>query len=317
MIFSSLLNEGFIKPGDILKTEDGFHLVYKSIADILALKGIVDFPDSEGARLLTSRFFDDWFLYAVTEDSRCTYGLLKLREQEFDAEDGLPADGDTPGVTVSFIAFDLDILLNCLSVPSDENRIKLDGEINRVVCRRGQRHHSALKKYFSSPKSEGAYLVAELYPRHIASFARDGALDVPEHYKEIVQQSISYKFSPKAARLPRFIASLNEKAQRTVCDNEKIYIEDSKNLSEYEKAAILATHTANTSVYSFAAELEYHAKFLMPILRIKLPFFGKSIYESAIRADMTIDDGEFEGPAPFHRHDSKIVKRQIALHGNK
>ena len=87
--------------------------------------------------------------------------------------------------------------------------------------------------------------------------------------------------------------------------------------TEEEKAAILATHTANTSIYSFAAEVEYHARFLMPILRIRLPFFGKSIYESAIRADMTIDDGEFEGPAPFHRHDSKIVKRQIALHGNK
>ena len=31
--------------------------------------------------------------------------------------------------------------------------------------------------------------------------------------------------------------------------------------------------------------------------------------------DEEIDDTEFEGPAPFYRPDSKIVKRQYALHG--
>lgn len=314
MVFHQLLSDGIIEREDILKTDDGFHFAYKSLSDILANKGIVDFPDSEGARLLCSRFFDDWFIYAIDKGEGCTYSLLKLREQEHDTEDGIPADGDTPGVTISFIAFDIDILTLCLAHPSDENRMKLDGEINRVVSRRAQRHHSALKRYFASPKSEGAYLVAELYPRHIASFAENGALEVPEHYREIVQQSISYKSSNSAARLPKFIASLNEKAGYTLCDNEKIYIKDRENLSEYEAAAILATHTGNTSGYSFAAEVEYHAKFLIPILRLKIPFFGKSIYESAIRADMTIDDGEFEGPAPFYQHGSAIVKRQMALH---
>ena len=64
----------------------------------------------------------------------CTYSLLKLREQEYDAEDGAPADGDTPGVTISFISFNCEILTRCLSYPTDENRKKLNSEINRVVA---------------------------------------------------------------------------------------------------------------------------------------------------------------------------------------
>ena len=161
---------------------------------------------------------------------------------------------------------------------------------------------------------EGAYLAASAYIRFIASLAENGSIDVPEHYKEIAQQSISYKNSSKNARLPRFIEKLNRGAGRTVCDNEKIYINKPQEPDEYEAAAILATHTGNTSVHSFAAEVEYHARFLTPLAKIRIPFFGRSIYASAIRADMTIDDTEFEGPAPFYQADSKIVKRQYELH---
>ena len=266
--------------------------------------------------LKCSKFYDDWFLYAVPDEADYAYSLLKFREQEHDTEDGSPSDGDTPGVTISFISFACESLLACIANPSGENRRKLDREINRVVARRGQRHHKALKRYFRNPQSHGAYLVANIYTRYIASFAENGCLAVPEHYKEIVQQSISYKNSARLARLPRFIGGLNRDAGYTVCDNNQIFIRNREALTEYESAAILATHTGNTSVYSFAAEVEYHARFLTPLAKIKIPFFGRSIYDSAIRADMTVGDPEFEGPAPFYQAESKIVKRQRALHGD-
>ena len=313
-IFRQLQSEGSIKESEVLQTQDGFWLIYKSLSDILSDKSIFDFPDSSGERLMCRNFFDDWFLYAVPDEADYTYSLLKLREQEHDAEDAAPADGDTPGVTISFIAFDCKKLLDCLADPTDENRQRLNDEINRVVAYSGQWHHKALKKYFINPKSEGAYLVADQYTKHIASMANNGYVEVPEHYKEIVQQSISYKNSEKLARLPRFVAALNAEAGYVVCDNEKIHIRDSRNPNRFECAAILATHTGNTSVFSFAAEVEYHARFLIPAAKLKIPFFGKSIYASAIRADMTIDDTEFEGPAPFYQPESKIVKRQYALH---
>ena len=312
--FWQLQSEGYINQSNILKTPDGFWLIYKSLSDILLEKGILDFLNSDGDRRLCSKFYDDWFLYAVPNETEYTYGLLKLREQEHDTEDGAPADGDTPGVTISFISFACEVLLTCMENPSDENRRKLDSEINRVVARRGQRHHKPLKKYFIDSRSEGAYLVAATYIKHIAAFSRDGYLDLPEHYKEIVQQSISYKNSEKLARLPRFIEALNTEAGYIICDHDKIFIRNREEPTAYEAAAILATHTGNTSVFSFAAEVEYHARFLTPLAKIKIPFFGRSIYDSAIRADMTVDDTEFEGPAPFYQSDSKIVKRQYALH---
>ena len=313
-IYRFLLSETIIEESDIAGTADGFFLVHKSVANILASKDIFDFPDSSGERLACSKFFDDWFLYAVPGDNDYIYSLLKLREQEHDAEDGSPADGDTPGVTISFIHFNSDTLMDCLADPTDENRKKLNIEINRVVAYKGQSHHPALKRYFKNPHSCGAYLVADMYTRRIALFAENGRLAVPEHYKEIVQRSISYKTSNRLARLPRFIESLNKAAGRVVCDNETIYLENREKPTGHEAAAILATHTGNTSVFSFAAEVEYHARFLTPLAKIKIPFFGRSIYDSAIRADMTVDDTEFEGPAPFYKDDSKIVKRQYALH---
>ena len=313
-IYRFLLSETIIEASDMAGTADGFFLVHKSVANILASKDIFDFPDSSGERLACSKFFDDWFLYAVPGDNDYIYSLLKLREQEHDAEDGSPADGDTPGVTISFIHFNSDTLMDCLADPTDENRKQQNIEINRVVAYKGQSHHPALKRYFKNPHSCGAYLVADMYTRRIALFAENGRLAVPEHYKEIVQRSISYKTSNRLARLPRFIESLNKAAGRVVCDNETIYLENREKPTGHEAAAILATHTGNTSVFSFAAEVEYHARFLTPLAKIKIPFFGRSIYDSAIRADMTVDDTEFEGPAPFYKDDSKIVKRQYALH---
>ena len=316
-VWEWLLSNMCILEDHILSTADGFSMVRKSLSDILAEKNIHDFLDSCDERLKCRNFFDDWFLYAVPGETDYTYSLLKLREQEHDAKDSTPADGDTPGVTISFISFSHSVLLNCLAEPTDENRKRLNAEINRVVARRGQSHHQTLKRYFVNPRSQGAYLVAKTYTKHIASFAENGRLAVPEAYKAIVQRSVSYKNAKKWARLPSFIQALNEKAGCVVCDNENIYIQNPEAITEWEEAAILATHAGNTSVYSFAAEVEYHARFLMPLAKIKIPFFGRSIYDSAIRADMTVDDTEFEGPAPFYQANAKIVKRQYALHQGK
>ena len=315
-IFRQLQTTRSVNLSDILKTPDGFWLIYKSLSNILSENNIFDFPDSEGKRLPCNRFYDDWFLYAVPNEAGHTYSLLKLREQEHDLQDGSPADGDTPGVTISFIGFSCEVLLACIANPSDENRRILDGEINRVVARRGQTHHDDLKRYFLNPNSLGSYLVADLYTTHIARFAGNGYLHLPEHYKEIAKQYHAGISSKKAARLPEFIEELNQKAGYDLCDHDRLYIQNPDIPTPYEAAAILATHTGNTSVFSFAAEVEYHAKFLTSWAKIKIPVLGRSLYASAIRADMSVGDTEFQGPTPFYRDDSGIVKRQYALHSS-
>ena len=156
--------------------------------------------------------------------------------------------------------------------------------------------------------------MASLYTKHIAAFAMNGYLPVPESYGRFTRQNLISKRSARLARLPRFVESINQKAGYVVCDNEKIYIKNSENPDPFECAVILATHTGNTSMYSFAAEVEWHARFLVPLAKIKIPFTGKSLYDSAIRADMTIGASVLEGFAPFHKAKSKAVKRQLALH---
>lgn len=305
-LFLQLQSHKSICSSDLISTQDGFWAIGKSLAEILAQKNILDFPDADGTRLACDKFYDDWFLYAVPKEDDYVYSLFKLREQEHDAECDSPADGDTPGVTISFVSFLCKALLNCLVTPTDENRRELDKEIDRVVARRGQKHDKSLKTYFINPRAEGAYLITDLYAKQIASFANNAILEVPERYKEIAKN--------KGARLPHFIESLNQAAGCVVCDHQKIYFQDPQKLTESEYAAILATHTGNTSKYSFAAEVEYHAKFLTPLAKIKIPLFKKSLYESAIRADMTIGDAHRRGFAPFYREKSHIVKRQCEFH---
>lgn len=311
-VFRYLLNAQLIREENVLFTKDGFYMIYKSISSILISKGIETFPDREDRILECRNFFDDWFLFAIPDHEDYVYGLLKMREQEHDLEQGMKADGDTPGVTISFISISTDILKSCLENPCAENRKKMGMEINRVVAYPKQSHHPALKAYFIRPQAEAPYLIAETYVNHIASFSTAGTLNVPNAYKEIyLKRSTSTKY----ARVPDFLEHNNREANRIVCDHEKIYIQNVKQLSRYEKLAILATHTRNVSYHSFAAEIRYHAMFLNKLMKIRLPMVG-SPYASAVRADMSIGDKEFQGPTPYYNLYGKHVREQVKYHSD-
>ena len=312
--FQYLLNENLIMGEDILSTRDGFCFIFKSISSILISKGIETFPDREGRILECRNYFDDWFLFALPSREEYVYGLLKMREQEHDLERGIQADGDTPGVTISFIAFDTGILKSCLENPTAENRKKTGMEINRVVAYPKQNHHPALKEYFIRPQAEAPYLVADTYVKHIAAFSSAGTLNVPKVYKDIyLKKSASARYAAKYARVPHFLEENNQNANRIVCDHENIYIQNVNQLSRYEKLAILATHTGNVSYHSFAAEIRYHAMFLNKLMKIRLPMAG-SPYASAVRADMSIGDKEFQGPTPYYDLSGKLVSEQVKYH---
>lgn len=314
--FVTLINLGLIGESDIEKTDDGFFAVYKCLSSILAERDIRTFESDRGITLECDKYFDDWYFYAVSSSGGYDYSLFKLREQEYDMYSGEKADADTPGVTVSFIRFSTDVLLRCVENPTQENVSAVCDEINRVVASSRQRHNKALKKYFCRVSSKGAYLIAELYIRHIASFTHKGFIIVPQKYEELYVAGLSLPKKHETRRLPDFIDENNKRAGTTVCDHEKIYIKDPENPTMFEKYAILATHTADTSFNCFAAEVRYHALFLVPPARIRIPFFGICVYESAIRADLSIDDGEYEGNAPYHKDGTRFVNVHQKYHGD-
>ena len=186
-------------------------------------------------------------------------------------------------------------------------------EINRVVAYPKQTHHPALKRYFIRPDAQAPYLIAEAYVKYIASFSENGQLAMPEAYLEMFQKrAISGKYS----RIPDFLDQINGSAGCVVCDHETIYIRDPNHLSAFERLAILATHTGNLSVHSFAAEIRYHALFLVKLAKFRLPLIG-SPYASAVRADMSIGDKEFQGPTPYYNLSGKLVKAQERHHGKQ
>ena len=310
LLLQKLIGDSIIQPNQVLQTKDGFCLINHSVASILSAKGIDTFLDKEGTVLECSHYFDDWFLYAVSGKSETVYGLVKMREQEFEQERGIQADGDTPGVTVSFIAFDVQVFVDCLENPSSENRRRLGIEINRVVAYPKQNHHPDLKAYFIRPQAEAPYLIAETYVNYIAQFSKAGTLEVPKAYTEIYHKRAR---SAKYSRIPDFLEQNNRDANALVCDHEKIQIRNVGNLSRQEKLAILATHTGNVSYHSFAAEVRYHAMFLTSFAKIRLPFVG-SPYASAVRADMSIGDKEFQGPAPYYNLSGRMIKAQTQYH---
>ena len=310
LFFRKLIDENLISMKALLCTGDGFFMLHKSLSSILHSRRIDTFSDREGNILECRYFFDDWFLFAVPDMGSHVYGLLKMREQEHDLEYGIQADGDTPGVTISFIAFDTVAMVSCLENPSADNRKKLGMEINRTVAYPKQNHHPALKAYFIRPETEAPYLIAETYVNHIASFSTDGTLYMPKAHSAIYQKRTS---AAKYARVPVFLDQNNRNADSVVCDHKKIYIRDVKHLTLHEKLAILATHTGNVSAHSFAAEIRYHAMFLTNLAKIRFPFAG-SPYASAVRADMSIGDKEFQGPTPYYNHNGKMIKEQIKYH---
>ena len=117
------------------------------------------------------------------------------------------------------------------------------------------------------------------------------------------------------SRIPNFIASINQNAGYTVCDGEKITIQSPCCLSNFEKYAILATHTGNVSLNSFAAEVKYHAYALET-------WYGDlnllNAYERAIRADMAIGEETQSGITDqYYDLNSDIVQEQVQYHGKK
>jgi len=172
-------------------------------------------------------------------------------------------DALNPGVVVSFAAL-------------DEKHMQLTAASSR-----------AIKAYFRRPQAEGGYLIARIYVDNIIAAGQSRHIPLPRYFENFYRQG-------KGGRISRFVEINNEDAVHTVCDQETIYIRDLENVSDFEKLAVLATHTGCTSFHSFAAGVRYFAR----------PF-GKET-----GAQLTLS----EALQPYHDADGKWVKKQKKHH---
>lgn len=278
----------YLESGELIYAQDGFGLVTVPVSRLLERAGIRELPAQAGGTLPARLYYDDWHLYCLP---RGRWGLVKLREQEHDG-----GDSDDPGVTVSFIGFDLPVLARCLEATTPEHCASLRKELHRVTAQRGQRHSTDLKAYFLDPRAQGPYLIAGAYVRKLRACAGDGPLPIPRNCAALLK-------TPGGKRLARFLQENNTRAGRTIFDGSHLHLE----AAPWDALALLATHTGNTSAHSFAAEIRFHAAFLtMP----PLPF----LYASALRADMGIHPKEWLLLCPYYRESSHWVRSQKRHH---
>ena len=252
--------------GPLTPALDRFQAGTASLYEILEYHSVFSLP-GEDQTLEAALYYDDWYLYRVP---RGTWGLYKMREREYDG-----GDSDTPGMTVSFVPFDVDLLKEAIRTSTPGNLKRLAREIHRVTAAPGQRHSEELRDYFLKPEAEGPYLMGCLYIRKLADLAPEGVLPLPE------------KLSP---RLRRFL------------EKDPGFRGDHLIAKEATPEAILACHSGNTSLHSLAAEIRFHAAFLKP----RLP----GVYASAIRADMLVLKREFLPLMPYYKPDSRWIKDQ-------
>ena len=330
-VFKTLINSYMVDVSDIKSTSDNLYICTKSLADILLSSGINYLYESEDDNegVLVSGYYDDWYLLAVPSSSDYSYGLYKMREQENDSY-----DNNDPGVTISFVSLDTDLLLTCINSSTAANKIALFNDLYRVTTQPMPEYDDDLQEYFGNTASKGAYLIAEEYIMFIASFANGGYIDLPNNYLSILSEIEQLNESlldttlseneiaeiqsdlSKAQRVPNAVSANNQAAGYDIVvispGSNRIYINSPNNLTAYEKYAILMTHTANITFNSFVAEVEFHADMLKNVLSLY-----PDIYKAAIRSDMAIGE-EYEGD-PFddvyYDLESDAVQEQIQYHG--
>ena len=251
--------------------------------------------------------YDDWYLYAVNNGTQIRYGLYKMREQEFDDE-----DGNNPGVTISFIAFDTSRLFTCLNDDSQSNQYELYKAFLRTVGPQRETHDDVLTQYFANTASTGPYLIGESYVSYIATTCADenGVIALPTLFSSNFNDS---------TRVRNALTTINSSAGYTITDltAKTITVADTYNMTLQEKQAILCAFCTNATFNSFAAEVEFHADGIYD-WRADIPIVGDTWYLRACRADMAIGEvGEEDPFTDYYDLDSDIVVAQRAIHGDR
>ncbi|MCR5022159.1 hypothetical protein [Ruminococcus sp.] len=325
------INNDLVDMDNTEETDDDFVICKTPLSEILSSCGVNNLTDAGGNIYPVNGFYDDWYIMALNRNGKATYGLFKMREQEYDSD-----DNNDPGVTISFVEFDIsklnDVIYHNTSDTSD-----LYNEIDNVVRVSNAPYSSELQSYFVDVNSDAPYLIAEAYVDKIANSYSISSIPFPTQlndiYSEIdnidatinsivnslIQDSQTIAIltvkRAKLIRVPDALTDCNNNSGSIIADenNRVISISSSNNLDYNEKRAILSAYTADTSFNMFAAEVQAHADYLDDAVSV----FDRW-YRSALRADMAIGEDEGYESGMFNSYynpnDSRVVG-QANAHG--
>jgi hypothetical protein len=180
---------------NIFSPDDSFLLYYTPISDILVNANVTKTSADQDV----NNMYDDWYIYSINNESGCVFGLTKMREIESDN-----IDGDQPGVSISFIDFELNALTQCIKDEGLSIR-QLDDEINSCVIG-GMEYSKVLVDYFKNYMNAGSYVIADKYIEKIISLSDGKKIDVPQKVNEVY-------------RVASLLEDINIKVGRTMYDS--------------------------------------------------------------------------------------------------
>ncbi len=303
---SELTTTGKVDFTHIKQTDDGFYMLDIPLSDIFTVHDITTMYESTDAMSgrLVVNYYDDWYLYAIeNSEGLLTYGLIKMREQEYDVED-LVYDSNDPGVSVSFVEFSYSDLILLLLQPTMQHNVDCFDAMYEVMREPGIAslpvYGHDLANYFANHESKGSYLVAERYINKILSKScNNNEISIPNDYE------LAENFVKDWAEI--------YDPDGTLIVGDKIHVTngDSYNtLSLAEKNLIILTHTGAISMNGFAAEIEVHADVLM----------GWAIFDflddTTIKADLNIaGNHRREWLMGMYNKNHQRIQQHIAAHG--
>lgn len=234
--FKDSIDKGITSVDDYRMTEDGMIICTKSLADM-----------SQGDESEKNEYAGV-YIYCIMVDGKPVYSLCQMGFD--DAKDGSK-------LNVSFIPIDgkyiNDFMTGKDSKIMDGEDLVNDGSNLRSQFGRALQGHNSdgsipdasrqLTNYFSNTESKGALLLSDVYVETL--------LEKNPTNEISVKNNVSRMNDKQIARLKE-LGVYDE-------STGKIKIKDKNHLTREEYDALLVTHTANTSAYSFAAEVKYHA----------------------------------------------------------
>ncbi len=331
--YGKLLKTNDITPSDLQHTNDGFWMCTKSIADIMYRHGMRNtFIYNDNINGI-QRYFDDWYVYSISQDGSISYGLFKMREDESSTLDNPTEDAAhaRPEAAISFINYNALSLINCTVSTNETTQRAAEYEIEACTnVNKNRKHDPVLKTYFSNPASDGSYLISEYYVRFLAKLhSETGYIPATNAYNAIIHEieqirealttivdsDIEIELNNRLnqlERIPNALAEINARAGYNIFRNNRIYFSDCNNLTYDEQCAILAMHSANVNYYSFAAEVLAHAA----VLSTALP---DSTYKCALIANMGLGEETDSGvlDQAYYNLNSPLVKDQVKYHENR
>ncbi|WP_088816266.1 MULTISPECIES: T7SS effector LXG polymorphic toxin [Listeria] len=262
--FKDSIASGFATIDDFQATDDGFIVCTVPLSKLLAA-GEIEEADA----------YDDQYIYCVEIDGKFVYGTYKLRT-------GKDKD-DKPGVAVSFVSITPEEISNLFNRKPNINSIdaSIYAGTNYSLYNQPTANKEILK-YFQSPESKGSYLLANLYVQKVIQESSNKEGKVTNVYGGNALADDDYQNFLMESEYSHLVKNPSYNK-----NDGSIQINDVNNLSKEEYNAILLTHSANIDVYSFAAEVKFHADYADSNIR--------KIRDSAIKSDMGVGESGNKG----------------------